>query len=239
MKVSRKAAACICALMMATSSAAAFGVNAADSEGQAVSASQTAEGSGSVKIGKVTEADGSRLTVALGEFSGKKASAEASDAGESSDTAKKARRFGKDKAQVTDAQSDAETEEGSESAPANKGRKAKSGEAADTDESAAAEEKASGKAGRKHGGKGGHRGKFTENGTTEEVNITDDVAVTRKGESASASDIAVGDIVKLKYDENGSLTEVKVSGKHRHHSKTAESAEAADPANASEESAAT
>ena len=227
MKVSRKAAACICALMMATSSAAAFGVNAAESEDQAVSASQTAAAeSGSVKIGKVTEADGSRLTVALGEFSGKKASAEASGSEESSDTAKKARRFGKDKAQMTDVQSDAETEEGSETAPAKKARKAKSGEAADTDESAAAEEKASGKAGRKHGGKGGHRGKFTENGTTEEVNITDDVAVTRKGESASASDIAVGDIVKLKYDENGSLTEVKVSGKHKHHSKTAESAEA-------------
>ena len=77
MKVSRKAAACICAMMMATSSAAAFSVNAADSESQDVSASQTAEGSGSVKIGKVTEIDGSRLTVALGEFSGKKASAEA------------------------------------------------------------------------------------------------------------------------------------------------------------------
>ena len=148
MKVSRKAAACICAMMMATSSAAAFSVNAADSESQDVSASQTAEGSGSVKIGKVTEIDGSRLTVALGEFSGKKASAEASGAGESSETAKKTRRSGKKKAQMTDVQSDAETEEGSEIAPENKGRKAKSDETADTDESAATEEKACGKGGK-------------------------------------------------------------------------------------------
>ncbi|MBR3666576.1 MAG: hypothetical protein IKN66_05390 [Ruminococcus sp.] len=225
MKLSRRAAACICALTMAVSSAAVFGVSAADSESQAGPAVQAADGEpGSVKIGKVTEAEGSSLTVALGEFSGKKAS------GESSDNVKKGRRSGKSKVKDADAQSDAGTEEGSKAARSKKCRKEKPGEtsSADPDGSEASEARSFVKAGTKHGGRSGHQGKFTENGTSETVNITDDVAVTKKGESAAASDIAVGDIVKLRYDENDKLTEVKVSAKHKHRSKVSENAEKAD-----------
>lgn len=54
------------------------------------------------------------------------------------------------------------------------------------------------------------------------MTISDDVTVTKKGETVTASDISVGDIVKLKYDENNDLAEVKVSAKHKHGRKASE-----------------
>jgi ribosomal 50S subunit-recycling heat shock protein len=48
------------------------------------------------------------------------------------------------------------------------------------------------------------------------VNVTSDVTLKKKGESITASDISVGDIVKLKYDGNNKLVQIKVSSKHKH-----------------------
>lgn len=228
MKVSKKAAACICALMMAASSVTAFTVSAADTETPAASAAQAVTekaASENVKVGRVTSVDGDRLTIALGEFSGKRSADKTSDGEESSDTAKKTGRTGKNKAQSTDT----EDQENTVTDKSKKSRKVKSGEtaAAETDGSDNSDENAEKKSGRKHG-KGKHHGKFTENGTTETVTLSDDVTVTKKGESAAASEISTGDIVKLKYDENEELTEVKVFSKHKHHAKTEENTETAD-----------
>ena len=217
MKVSKKAAACLCALMMATSSIAVFSVSAADTEGQAASETQTTTEvteSENVKIGKVTEIDGSQLTVALGEFSGKKARTKAAEGEEATEEA----RHSKMKARSAEEQADVQTD--SETQPSENEKTAES-ESAEADGTQTAEKKAGG---RKRRGKDGRHGKFTENGTTETVTVSDDVTVTKKGETVSASDISVGDIVKLKYDENDDLAEVKVSAKHKHGRKAAEAA---------------
>ncbi|MBR6046064.1 MAG: hypothetical protein IKP47_10570 [Ruminococcus sp.] len=188
MKVSKRAAAFICALMMSAASVSAVSAFADDSAGQA--ASET------VRVGKVTEVSGSQLTVALGEFSRKKTGTETAEGEESADGSEKSARSGMKKSHG----SKCEAKEKSAGAEASEEGAAQSGE--------------TGKTGKKHGGKGRHHGKFTENGTTETVD-TEGAAVTKKGEDAAVSDISVGDIVKLKYDENGELTKVKVCG-HRH-----------------------
>ena len=48
------------------------------------------------------------------------------------------------------------------------------------------------------------------------MSVTSDVTLKKKGESITASDISVGDIVKLKYDGNNKLVQIKVSSKHKH-----------------------
>ena len=59
-----------------------------------------------------------------------------------------------------------------------------------------------------------------------DFSLTDDVTVTKKGEAAEVSDISEGDIVKLKYDENGELTSVKVSSGHKQGRKAGKTSEA-------------
>lgn len=202
MKLSKKAAACLCALMMSVSSAAVLGVNAADIEEQASAAVQTGSADESVKVGKVTEVNSSELTVALGEFSKKKPRTESAEGEDSSGTDEKAGNSRKMKARKPGTRSETGTEADSE---------AQSSEE---------------KSGKKRCRKGRHHGKFTENGTTETVSLTDDVTVTKKGKAAEVSDISEGDIVKLKYDENGELTSVKVSSGHKQGRKAGKTSEA-------------
>lgn len=208
LKSSKKALACICALIMATTSLAAYSVSAADESEQTTVSSQadTAESKvKTVKVGKVTAVNGSQLTVAMGDFSAKQSNAEKSSGDEETETAKKTRRSRKSESQSTDTQT--ESKPSSEAQPKS--------EATDSSDVQAFGEKTGRKHGRKCGKRGGRRGEFAENGTTETITITSDIVVKKKGETISVSDVNTDDIIKLKYDENNKLVEVKVSSKHK------------------------
>ncbi len=217
----------ICSLVMATTSLTALGVSAADESGQTTSTSQSAAAETkkeNVKVGKVTAVNGSQLTVAMGEFSKKQSGAEKSESSDGTGKQKRSKQQKSDSSAQSDTDSRTDTQSKS-------GKKAKT--KADTDSKSSASddsqstaEKTDGKHGKKHGKIGGRHGKFTENGTTETVNITSDMTVTKKGETVSAADIKVGDIIRMKYDNNNKLISVKVSSKHKPSKKTDEKANA-------------
>ena len=61
----------------------------------------------------------------------------------------------------------------------------------------------------KHGKKGGKTGEFTGSGETLTVTLAANNTLGKKGKTVSASEISVGDILKLEYNDNGELTGVK------------------------------
>lgn len=213
MKVSKRTLACLCALIMATSSLTAFSVTAAESTQQPAASAQTDTAktkTTNVKVGKVTAINGSSITVALGEFTSGQSDGAKTSSDDSSGSVSKTK--GKKKTSSDSTVSGSDTDSNSKSS--------------DSARTGTSEKRAPGKHGRKHGGKGS-KGEFTENGTTVQADITSEVALKKKGEAITASDISVGDIVKLKYDENNKLVKVKVSSKHKH-SKSSEDKQTTD-----------
>ena len=65
---------------------------------------------------------------------------------------------------------------------------------------------------------------FTENGTSQTIELTSDVTLKKHGKTITAADISEGDILKLKYDQNNKLVEVKVSTKHKRRSSSEKNA---------------
>ena len=212
MKASKKALAGICALVMAATSLTAFGVSAADESAQtAVTQSQQAqEKTVSTKAGKVTAVNGTTLTVAMGEFTAKQTDAQSGS--DTSAAAKKQRT--KKKHRSTDEQTDTASKSAADQSSA---------ENQQNDTQSADGQKASKRAA-KRSGKGKHGAQFTENGTSQTIELTSDVTLKKHGKTITAADISEGDILKLKYDQNNKLVEVKVSTKHKRRSSSEKNA---------------
>lgn len=212
MKASKKALAGICALVMAATSLTAFGVSAADESAQtAVTQSEQAqEKTASTKAGKVTAVNGTTLTVAMGEFTAKQTDTQSGS--DTSDAAKKQRT--KKKHRSTDEQTDTASKSAADQSSA---------ENQQNDTQSADGQKASKRAA-KRVGKGKHGAQFTENGTTQTIELTSDVTLKKHGKTITAADISEGDIIKLKYDQNNKLVEVKVSTKHKRRSSSEKNA---------------
>ena len=197
-----KAAACICAVIMAVSGAAALSAYADDtSSSGAASSAAAAESSEktavtNAKYGKVTAVNGSELTVSLGEFTKKEKTS--SDSGTTDESAAKSKKR-------TDSSSDSGTDSGTSA------KKKTSDSSTDTDSTSSG----TAESGKKRKGKGGHKGSFTENGTTLTVKLTDSVTIEKKGQAAEVSDISEGDMIKLVYDDSGNLTGVKLIKGHK------------------------
>ncbi len=212
MKASKKALAGICALVMAATSLTAFGVSAADESAQtAVTQSEQAqEKTVSTKAGKVTAVNGTTLTVAMGEFTAKQTDAQSGS--DTSAAAKKQRT--KKKHRSTDEQTDTASKSAADQSSA---------ENQQNDTQSADGQKASKRAA-KRVGKGKHGAQFTENGTSQTIELTSDVTLKKHGKTITAADISEGDIIKLKYDQNNKLVEVKVSTKHKRRSSSEKNA---------------
>lgn len=212
MKASKKALAGICALVMAATSLTAFGVSAADESAQtAVTQSEQAqEKTVSTKAGKVTAVNGTTLTVAMGEFTAKQTDAQSGS--DTSAAAKKQRT--KKKHRSTDEQTDTASKTAADQSSA---------ENQQNDTQSADGQKASKRAA-KRVGKGKHGAQFTENGTSQTIELTSDVTLKKHGKTITAADISEGDIIKLKYDQNNKLVEVKVSTKHKRRSSSEKNA---------------
>ena len=212
MKASKKALAGICALVMAATSLTAIGVSAADESAQtAVTQSQQAqEKTVSTKAGKVTAVNGTTLTVAMGEFTAKQTDAQSGS--DTSAAAKKQRT--KKKHRSTDEQTDTASKSAADQSSA---------ENQQNDTQSADGQKASKRAA-KRSGKGKHGAQFTENGTSQTIELTSDVTLKKHGKTITAADISEGDILKLKYDQNNKLVEVKVSTKHKRRSSSEKNA---------------
>lgn len=212
MKASKKALAGICALVMAATSLTAFGVSAADESAQtAVTQSEQAqEKTVSTKAGKVTAVNGTTLTVAMGEFTAKQTDAQSGS--DTSAAAKKQRT--KKKHRSTDEQTDTASKSAADQSSA---------ENQQNDTQSADGQKASKRAA-KRVGKGKHGAQFTENGTSQTIELTSDVTLKKHGKTITAADISEGDILKLKYDQNNKLVEVKVSTKHKRRSSSEKNA---------------
>ena len=212
MKASKKALAGICALVMAATSLTAFGVSAADESAQtAVTQSEQAqEKTVSTKAGKVTAVNGTTLTVAMGEFTAKQTDAQSGS--DTSTVAKKQRT--KKRSRSTDEQTDTASKSAADQSSAEKQQ---------NDTQSADGQKASKRAA-KRVGKGKHGAQFTENGTSQTIELTSDVTLKKHGKTITAADISEGDIIKLKYDQNNKLVEVKVSTKHKRRSSSEKNA---------------
>ena len=212
MKASKKALAGICALVMAATSLTAFGVSAADESAQtAVTQSEQAqEKTVSTKAGKVTAVNGTTLTVAMGEFTAKQTDAQS---GSDTSAAEKKQRT-KKRSRSTDEQTDTASKTAADQSSA---------ENQQNDTQSADGQKASKRAA-KRVGKGKHGAQFTENGTSQTIELTSDVTLKKHGKTITAADISEGDIIKLKYDQNNKLVEVKVSTKHKRRSSSEKNA---------------
>ncbi len=217
MKASKKALAGICALVMAATSLTAFGVSAADESAQtAVTQSEQAqEKTVSTKAGKVTAVNGTTLTVAMGEFTAKQTDAQSGS--DTSAAAKKQRT--KKKHRSTDEQTDTASKSAADQSSAEK----QQNDTQQNDTQSADGQKASKRAA-KRVGKGKHGAQFTENGTSQTIELTSDVTLKKHGKTITAADISEGDIIKLKYDQNNKLVEVKVSTKHKRRSSSEKNA---------------
>ena len=231
MKASKKALAGICALVMAATSLTAFGVSAADESAQtAVTQSEQAqEKTVSTKAGKVTAVNGTTLTVAMGEFTAKQTDAQSGS--DTSAAAKKQRT--KKRSRSTDEQTDTASKTAADQSSTEKQQ---------NDTQSVDGQKASKRAA-KRVGKGKHGAQFTENGTSQTIELTSDVTLKKHGKTITAADISEGDIIKLKYDQNNKLVEVKVSTKHKRRSSseknTAKQTDSSSAASADVQSSAT
>ena len=204
MRRSVKTAAILCALIMAATSVSAVTAYADDTAQPAVTAQADTQKpkAKNIKVGKVTAVNGSEITLALGEFAKPEKPAQTADNAEASDgttTEKKEKPEKKQKVKPSD--STANTTD------------ATADSASDT-----AKTKPEGKRG-KH--KGGKQGEFTENGKTLTVTLTDSISLKKGGKTVTAADIAVGDILELKYNDSDELVGIKVSGEKTEKSKPA------------------
>ncbi len=205
MRRSVKTAAILCALIMAATSVSAVTAYADDTAQPAVTAQADTQKpkAKNIKVGKVTAVNGSEITLALGEFAKPEKPAQTADNAAASDgttTGKKEKPEKKQKVKPSD--STANTTD------------ATADSASDT-----ARTKPEGKRGGKH--KGGKKGEFTENGKTLTVTLTDSISLKKGGKTVTAADIAVGDILELKYNDSGELVGIKVSGEKTEKSKPA------------------
>ena len=205
MRRSVKTAAILCALIMAATSVSAVTAYADDTAQPAVTTQVDTQKpkAKNVKVGKVTAVNGSEITLALGEFAKPEKPAQTADNAAASDgttTEKKEKPEKKQKVKPSD--STANTTD------------ATADSASDT-----AKTKPEGKRGSKH--KGGKQGEFTENGSTLTITLTDSVSLKNGGKAVTAADIAVGDILELKYNDSDELVGIKVSGDKNEKSKPA------------------
>ena len=201
MKRSVKTAAVFCALIMAATSVSAVTAYADDTTQTSVTAQADAQKpkAKNIKVGKVTAVNGSEITLALGEFAKPEKPAQTADDAAASDgttTEKKEKPEKKQKVKTSD--STANTADN----------------ASDT-----AKTKPEDKRGGKQ--KRGKKGEFTENGTTLTITLTDSVSLKKGGKTVTAADIAVGDILELKYNDSDELVGIKVSGDKTEKSKPA------------------
>ncbi len=228
MKRSVKAAACICALIMAATSVSAITAYADDSAQASVTAQADTKKpkAGNVKIGKVTAVNGSEITVALGGYTKPEKSAGTSGdttAADNTATGKKEKSGRKQKVKSADSTEGTTDTTAADSTATGKkvrsGRKQKvmsdDSTAAAADETAdsaseTARTKPEGKRGGRH--KNSKSGEFTENGSTLTITLTDSVSLRKGGEDVTAADISVGDILTLRYDDNGELVGIKAAG---------------------------
>ena len=207
MKRSVKTAAILCALIMAATSVSAVTAYADDTTQPAVTAQADTQKpkAKNIKVGKVTAVNGSEITLALGEFAKPEKPAQTADNAAASDgttTEKKQKPEKKQKVKPADSA-------------------ASSTEATADSASDTAKTKPEGKRGGKH--KGGKKGEFTENGKTLTVTLTESVSLKKGGKTVTAADIAVGDILELKYNDSDELVGIKVSGEKNEKSKPANS----------------
>ena len=204
MRRSVKTAAILCALIMAATSVSAVTAYADNTAQPAVTAQADTQKpkAKNIKVGKVTAVNGSEITLALGEFAKPEKPAQTADNAAASDgttTVKKEKPEKKQKLKPSD--STANTTD------------ATADSASDT-----AKTKPESKRG-KH--KGGKQGEFTENGKTLTVTLTDSISLKKGGKTVTAADIAVGDILELKYNDSDELVGIKVSGEKTEKSKPA------------------
>ena len=204
MRRSVKTAAILCALIMAATSVSAVTAYADDTAQSAVTTQADTQKpkAKNIKVGKVTAVNGSEITLALGEFAKPEKPAQTADNAAASDgttTEKKEKPEKKQKVKPSDSA-------------------ASSTEATADNASNTAKTKPEGKRG-KH--KGGKQGEFTENGTTLTVTLTDSISLKKGGKTVTAADIAVGDILELKYNDSDELVGIKVSGEKAEKSKPA------------------
>ena len=196
MRRSVKTAAILCALIMAATSVYAVTAYADDTAQPAVTAQAETQKpkAKNVKVGKVTAVNDSEITLALGEFAKPEKPSDSAAAGDNAAAEKKEKPEKKQRVKPSDS-SDSTADETAESA------------------------KPSGKRG-KH--KGGKKGEFTENGSTLTITLTDGVSLKKGGKAVTAADIAVGDILTLKYNDSGELVGIKVSGEKKTADKSAD-----------------
>ncbi|MCR4779981.1 MAG: hypothetical protein K5876_02680 [Ruminiclostridium sp.] len=147
-----------------------------------------------VKVGKVTAVNGSEITLALGEFAKPEKPSDSAEAGDNAAAEKKEKPEKKQRVKPSDS-SDSTADETAESA------------------------KPSGRRG-KH--KSDKKGEFTENGSTLTITLTDGISLKKGGKTVTAADIAVGDILTLKYNDSGELVGIKVSGEKKTADKAAD-----------------
>ena len=186
MKLFAKTTAFVCSFLIAASATSIISACAAGNSKQATSSSQTdSSKSETSKLGKVTAINGSEITLALGELTAK----QKTSSGEEADTSKKK-------------SSDRSKKKTSDSATSKKN------DSADTETDA-------GSTNKKHKKNRDSSGLFTESGTTVTVKVTDSVSIVKNGTTASVSDIAEGDIVKLEYDDNDNVVKIKISKGHK------------------------
>jgi hypothetical protein len=196
MKRSVKTAAVFCALIMAATSVSAVTAYADDTTQTSVTAQADAQKpkAKNIKVGKVTAVNGSEITLALSDFAKPEKPADNAAAADGTTTEKKEKPEKKQRVKPSDS-SDSTADETAESA------------------------KPSGRRG-KH--KGGKNGEFTENGSTLTITLTDGVSLKKGGKAVTAADIAVGDILTLKYNDSGELVGIKVSGEKKTADKAAD-----------------
>ena len=193
MKRSAKIAVVFCALIMAATSVSAVTAYADDTTQTAVTAQADAQKpkAKNIKVGKVTAVNGSEITLALGDFEKPEKPADNEAAADGTTTEKKEKPEKKQKVKPS---------ENSES----------TADATADNASNTAKTKPEGKRGSKQ--KGGKKGEFTENGTTLTITLTESVSLKKGGKAVTAADLAVGDILELKYNDSDELVGIKVSG---------------------------
>ncbi len=198
MKRSVKTAAVFCALIMAATSVSAVTAYADDTTQTSVTAQADAQKpkAKNIKVGKVTAVNGSEITLALSDFAKPEKPADNAAAADGTTTEKKEKPEKKQKVKTSD--STANTADN----------------ASDT-----AKTKPEDKRGGKQ--KRGKKGEFTENGTTLTITLTDSVSLKKGGKTVTAADIAIGDILELKYNDSDELVGIKVSGDKTEKSKPA------------------
>lgn len=207
MRRSVKTAAILCALIMAATSVSAVTAYADDTAQPSVTAQADTQkpNAKNVKVGKVTAVNGSEITLALGEYAKPEKPAQTADnaaANDSTTTEKKEKPEKKQKVKPSD--STANTTDATADSASN-----------------TAKTKPEGKRGGKH--KGGKQGEFTENGKTLTVTLTDSISLKKGGKTVTTADIAVGDILELKYNDSDELVGIKISGEKKTADKAADS----------------